>query len=195
MGEGATMHALLDMQRSWTFEELQRALPEDADWRRYEIVDGALVVSPSARSLHEVVCARLRDAIRDAVPDGSMAIGSMAIELGRSYRIPDLVVASTDVMLADVALLRPADVALAVEVVSPSSRTTDRITKQAEYGAGGIPGYWRVETEPEVTLTAYALRSGTSTYAELGTWGAGQISEIDRPFSVRIPIDALLARD
>ncbi len=43
---------------------------------------------------------------------------------------------------------------------SPTSRTHDRITKPAQYAAGGVPAYWRVETVPEVSLTAYVLTPG-----------------------------------
>ena len=47
-----------------------------------------------------------------------------------------------------VALVVPADVLLAIEIESPSSVTTDRITKPAQYAAGGIGHFWRLETAP-----------------------------------------------
>lgn len=81
-------------------------------------------------------------------------------------------------------------VAVAVEVVSPSSRAMDRVLKPAKYAAAGIPGYWRVESDP-ISLTAYTLRDGR--YAELGSWGAGDIAEIAEPFTVRIDVQSLLA--
>lgn len=34
---------------------------------------------------------------------------------------------------------------LVVEIVSPDSRTADRVVKPAKYASGGIPEYWRVE--------------------------------------------------
>ena len=53
---------------------------------------------------------------------------------------------------------RPAEhYALVVEVVSPSSRKTDRFFKPIEYAAAGVPAYWRVETEPELVIVVPSL--------------------------------------
>ncbi len=51
----------------------------------------------------------------------------------------------------------PADVVLAIEVVSPSTKTTDRFAKPGEYAAAGIPCYWRIERDP-LHVFAYQLR-------------------------------------
>jgi hypothetical protein len=67
----------------------------------------------------------------------------------------------------------------------------DRFTKPAVYAANGIPIYLRVETEPDVTLTAYELRPGAHAYTELGTWGPGETAHLTDPFPVDIPIDAI----
>jgi hypothetical protein len=48
-----------------------------------------------------------------------------------------------------------------------------------------------VETDPTVSLTAYTLHPGAERYTELGTWGRGEVAEIDQPFAARIEIDAL----
>jgi len=85
------LQPVLEMQQVWTFEDLQ-ALPEDVDWRRYEIVDGALVVSPSTSPRHEFACAQVEAAIRPMMPAAVMVLGPSAIDLRPSYRIPDLVV-------------------------------------------------------------------------------------------------------
>ncbi len=162
---------MLDVQHTWTFEDLER-LPE-ADPRSYEIVDGALVVSPAPGVDHEFVCTYLRDAVRSAVPATYAVTGPLNLDLHPSYRIPDLCVVSRTLFGQRRKLVTSEDLLLVVEVVSPGSVTTDRITKPAQYAAAGIPAYWRVETEPSVSLTAYTLPTGASVYAELGTWGAG----------------------
>jgi Uma2 family endonuclease len=184
------MSAIAQLQHVWTFEDLQ-ALPEDADWRHYEIVDGALVVSPSTATRHEFVSDDLRALLREAGRPGFRVIGPMAVDLHPSYRIPDLIVVRAELAKTNVNPLPAADVQLIVEVVSPGSRTTDRITKPAQYAAAGIPVYLRVETEPDVTLSAYGLAPGATVYAELGTWGPGEVAHLDAPFQVDIPIDAI----
>jgi len=92
----------------------------------------------------------------------------------------------------DMALLQVADVELAIEIVSPGSLTTDRITKPAQYAAAGIPAFWRVETAQQVSVTAYALQPGHTVYTELGTWTEGQVMRLAEPFELKLAIDDLV---
>lgn len=187
------MQQLLDLPQTWTFDDLQQ-LPEELDWRRYEIVDGALVVSPSADVDHEFVGEQLRAALRGELPVDLWFGGPLTVDLDPSYRIPDLVVIPRSLVGHRRKLLQPAEIRLAIEIVSPSSRTTDRVTKPAQYASAGIREYWRVEIDPEVSLTAYTLSPGAETYTELGTWRSGERAHLDQPFPVSIDIGALTPR-
>ena len=77
----------------------------------------------------------------------------------------------------------PAAVGLVVEVVSPSSRKTDRFAKPGEYAEAGVDLFWRVETEPDLLLVAYRLSGGSheqvATVSDVGLapapWGAVQV--------------------
>jgi Uncharacterized protein conserved in cyanobacteria len=191
MGSEVAMAALaVEKHQVWTFEDLQ-ALPEDVDWRRYEIVDGSLVVSPPVFTRHEFVSAMVRRELdRAGMPD-CLTIGPMAIDLHPSYRIPDLIVVSAELGQANFNPLPAIHAQLVVEVVSPGSRTTDRVTKPAQYAAADIPVYLRVETEPDVTLTVYELEPGATVYTERGTYGPGETAHLDRPFTADIPVDAI----
>jgi Uma2 family endonuclease len=189
---------LVEPHRVWTFADLDAWLPEydDAgnqiDWRRFEILDGALVVSPSAAPRHEITTMRLAAALQPSVPSGYEVVGALGIDLGdTTYLVPDLVVVPTRIYFGEAKIVQPADALLAVEVVSPSSHTMDRITKPARYAQAGVRAFWRVETDPDVSLTAYSLPTGADHYDELGTWTRGQVAEIDQPFAARIEIDAL----
>jgi Uma2 family endonuclease len=193
--DGAVMSAmseLADPRRVWTIDELYRWLPENVDPRCFEIVDGALIVSPPADFHHEFVIDQLRIALRPYLPADLWVGGPAGVDLAPSYRVPDLVVVSRELITERRKSALAAEVSLAVEVVSPSSRSTDRIMKPAQYAAAGIGAYWRVETEPDVTLTAYALDAGADVYTELGSWGPGQVARIERPFPVDVPIDSLI---
>lgn len=172
---------------TWTFEDL---LLFSGQGGRQEIVDGALVMSPSPGRRHETVSTLLRHALHHAVAPGRVALGPISVDMNPTYREPDLVV--VDRVGDDTAKLQVADVHLVVEVVSPGSRTTDRITKPAQYAAAGIPAYWKVETDGEVSITAYALREGDTVYAELGTWGEGETLRVSEPFDVELDIDDLV---
>lgn len=186
------MSQLADLPRVWTHADLDGALPEDADWRRFEIVDGALLVTPSASRRHEIISTRLRLVIAPATPPGFDVIGPFGLDLAPSYRIPDLIVVPTVAVTGRPDLAVPDEALLVVEIESPSSRTTDRVTKPAEYATAGLRAYWRVESDPEVTLTAYHLPVGADTYVELGRWGPGETAVLAAPFPIRVPIDAIV---
>jgi Uma2 family endonuclease len=183
------MQPTVPIRREWTVDDLHTL--EDEDWRRYEIVDGALVVSPSAATAHEIASEEVRAAIRATMPMTYRVIGPVGVELDRrNYRIPDLVVAWRERLRTRPVSLRPADIVLVVEVVSPGSMTTDRITKPAQYAAAGIAHYWRVETDP-ISVTAYRLTPGTNTYTEVASWRGGEIARLSSPFPVQIVMDSL----
>lgn len=164
---------------AWTVDDL----PDDD--RRYEIVDGSLIMSPAPTTRHDVVIARLLRILSTQLAEPDRVLGPAGLTFApTSYRVPDLVVVRAGVPLWDAQSLGPADLELAVEVVSPSSVSTDRITKPAQYAAAGIPAYWRVETDPGLTLTVYTLREGAEVYTEIGHWAENETAAISEPFVV-----------
>jgi Uma2 family endonuclease len=189
------MSAFAEPHHVWTFDDLL-ALPEqidgsDVNWRGFEILDGALVVSPSAAMRHEVVSARLRRLLDNVGLPGFETVGPISVDLEPSYLNPDLVIVTRQTAGTQVLPVPTAAALAVVEVVSPNSWTMDRFTKPAVYAANGIRVYLRVETEPDVTLTAYELPEGSDVYAETGTWGPGETAHLTAPFAVDIPIDAI----
>lgn len=66
----------------------------------------------------------------------------------------------------------PPEITLTVEVVSPGSRTQDRLHKPAEYAEAGIGHYWRVEIRPELVVHTYRLGE-TGRYLETGLFAVG----------------------
>jgi Uma2 family endonuclease len=152
---------------SWTLDDLPR-LPDDG--RRYEIVDGSLHVTPAPAYLHQFYCGWLYEALVVYRPPGVVTLpGGNVLLPGEPTRllVPDvLAVRITDFNPAGRPLAVPAfAVALAVEVVSPSSTTHDRFTKPALYAEAGIPHFWRVEDGKDgPTVHVYALATGTEPH-------------------------------
>lgn len=171
----------------WTAEDLA-SLPEDE--QRYEIIDGQLMMVPAPGIAHQRIVARLQQLVRTAIDSPLDCVENIGIDLSPSYRIPDLVVFDTTDLEPRAIKLAPSRVVLAVEVVSPSSVTNDRITKPAQYAAARIPAYWRVETEGTLLLTACTLHD--DTYAEVGTWREGETADLVEPFLIRIEVDSLV---
>lgn len=141
-------------QRVWTVDDLDD-LPDDG--LRREALDGRLVVTPPRSALYQEVVFRLESQLRrQATPDWRV-LHEQAVRLGSDWRIPDLLVVRADLPLTR-HTYDPGEVGLVVEVVSPATVRTDRLVKPAEYAAARLERFWRVETDPAVTVAAYELR-------------------------------------
>jgi Uma2 family endonuclease len=68
-------------------------MPDDG--RRYELLDGVLVVSPRPTTVHQAVAGRLHAILSRICPEGLLAVPEPALQLGpQSEFDPDLVVVS-----------------------------------------------------------------------------------------------------
>jgi len=152
------MSTPLDLPGPWTFDDLAGAAD---DGRRYEVVDGALLVSPMETGFNEEVGLRLFRQLDRQAPSGWQAVLQSGIRLGRDGRVPDVGLVRSVLPVGRRQVGRPAEhYALVVEVVSPSSRKQDRFFKPLEYAAAGVPAFWRVETEPELYVVVHELVEG-----------------------------------
>ncbi|MBW3638284.1 MAG: Uma2 family endonuclease [Actinobacteria bacterium] len=90
---------------------------------------------------------------------------------------PDLVVLPKDRSLPD---RRPF---LVVEILSPSTRATDRTLKHHVFEQGGVPSFWLVDPlTPSVTVLE--LRDGA--YAETAVVTGDESYDTERPYPVRL---------
>ena len=134
-----------------------------------EIVDGMVVVSPSASKRHNRLARMLANALDVAAGPDWNADTDFDVRLQDvplTNRRPDVVVYRADTI--DVTPTRPEHVLLVAEIVSPGSETTDRIVKLDQYARAGIPFYWRVEltaTGIPVVYT-YLLDSASRRYRD-----------------------------
>ena len=169
--------------RDWTWADLQE-LPDDG--RRYEIIDGSLHVSAAPTPWHQLVAGELVAALRLAAPPEFAAVQTLDVDFEDSVLEPDVLVISRAAVTPDTRRLRPSDVAVAVEVESPSSRRMDRLAKPSVYAAAGIPAYWRVVLdEPDApAVVVHALDDGV--YREVVTVRAGESVIVDVPFPVEL---------
>lgn len=169
--------------RDWTWADLQE-IP--ADGHRYEIVDGSLHVSPSPSRPHQVAAGRIVRLLADAAPDDLEVVATVDVVMDRNVLEPDVVVLPAELAYRTEGPLKSADVLLAVEVVSPSSRRMDRLVKPAVLADAGVPAYWRVELEGTGTpaVTVYEL-AGTA-YREVTSVAAGSTAVVDVPFRVEL---------
>nr|WP_239098386.1 Uma2 family endonuclease [Micromonospora qiuiae] len=171
----------------YTLEDLL-ALPDDAP--RVELVDGVIQVTPSPTLGHQDISFLLASWLRSHAPAHLRATQAVGVALSHNTsRQPDVLLCRAG-LASDRSRLRPADVVLAVEVVSPGTRRVDRFAKPGEYAAAGIPFYWRVEQNP-VHLYAYRLGDrigpGGERQYELVVDSA-ELIELSDPFDIKLPI-------
>ncbi|GGM38935.1 hypothetical protein GCM10011608_24570 [Micromonospora sonchi] len=143
----------------YTLEDLL-ALPDDAP--RVELVDGVIQVTPSPTLGHQDISSLLWLWLwlRSHAPAHLRATQAVGVGLSHNTsRQPDVVLCRAG-LPSDRSRLRPTDVVLAVEVVSPGTRRVDRFAKPGEYAAAGIPFYWRSSRTP-CTCTRTASETGS----------------------------------
>lgn len=134
-----------------------------------EIVDGMVLVSPSASKRHNRLARLLANALDVAAGPDWNADTDFDVRLQDvplNNRRPDVTVYRAETI--DVTPTRPEHVLLVVEVVSPGSETTDRIVKADQYAKAGIQFYWRVEhaATGAPLLYTYVLDPATKRYRE-----------------------------
>jgi Uma2 family endonuclease len=134
------------------------------DGRRYELLDGALVVSPSPRPLHQRVSKRLQRQLEAYFEEkglGEVFNAPVDVILGfHDVVVPDLVVVTTPTQVTDRAI--EGSPTLIVEVLSPSTGTRDRNLKAERYAALDVAHYWIVDPARK-TLECYKLERGRYT--------------------------------
>lgn len=167
----------------WSEEDLL-GLPDDG--QRYEVVEGALLVSPPPGGPHQRSSYRLTRVLDDAMPPDLTVVEAMGVRLPENTTlIPDVLVAERDAVLANRSgILDAAVVRLVVEIVSPGSKITDRLTKPSLYARAGIPCFWRVEPEEGPALVAYHLEG--ASYVEVASARPGKRLVVDEPLRVSL---------
>ena len=148
------------LQGNWT-SDMYAALPDDG--RCYEVVRGVLMMSPAPESAHQGIIQRISSYLDERV---------FVPRLGLVFTNPiDVVLSSRTTVQPDVLVVLKKHVNrvqpkrilgapdLAVEVISPSSATYDRLVKYSVYEQVGVPEYWLVNAS-EQTIEVFVLEEG-----------------------------------
>ena len=140
----------------FTFEEYLTY--NDGTDNRYELEDGELILMNPATGRHALIIYFLNNAFvaeinRLNLPWVALQTIGVRTALNRS-RIPDLCVITRDQILEKLDVSAVIESAIiAVEIVSPESRTRDYRFKRSEYSVVGISEYWIVDPiEQKVTV-------------------------------------------
>ncbi len=175
----------------FTYEEYRTAPPD----KRYELLDGDLVLGPAPNLRHQEVQARLGRRLAQFVEERA---------LGKFYFAPcDVVLSDTDVVQPDLLfvsrerdhLLSGGDNVrgapdLVIEILSPATAERDRGYKRVLYARHGVAEYWLIDP-PAETVWIHCLRNGTLALAH--TFGREQTLRSPLLAGFEVALDAIFA--
>nr|MDT0664330.1 Uma2 family endonuclease [Micromonospora sp. DSM 115978] len=161
----------------FTVDDLDE-MPDDG--RRYELVDGVLLVSPSPRWEHQSGASRLGAVLVGACPHDFEVLQPIDVRRGdRTSVQPDLSVVRAETLLPGERFA--AVPVLAVEILSPSSLGVDKLLKRDVYARLGVPRYWIIDLDrPSVTV----LELDDGAYREGTVVQGDDLLDVSQPFPV-----------
>jgi Uma2 family endonuclease len=170
---------LLPQSRPLTAADLE-TMPDDG--HRYELIDGALIVTPSPAVPHQRVVGNLHVVLRQACPpDLEVMLAPLDITVSDVTVLqPDLLVAPRSTLGGRKMVGLPV---LAVEVLSPSTRLIDLNLTRAAYERAAVAAYWVVDPDP-VSLTAWHLVD--DAYVQHDQVDAGAVFRTGVPFELSL---------
>ena len=137
--------------------------------KRYQLLDGEMILAPSPVTRHQRILRRLGRAIDDWVA---------ANRAGEVFFAPyDVVLSNNDVAQPDLlfvsntrsGIITEANIQgapdLVVEILSPTTQQYDRGYKQALYGRHGVREYWLVDPDAETVEVQVASDQGLQSHA------------------------------
>jgi Uma2 family endonuclease len=177
--------------RPYTRADLED-MPDDG--RRYEIIDGVLIVSAAPGRLHQRAVGRMYRLLDDAcTPEFEVLMAPFAVGLADDTEMEPDVVVGRIVDFTDRDL--PAAPALAVEVLSHSTKLIDLNVKKERLRRAGTPAYWVVDPSArpaEARLIAWELVE--HEYRQVADVSGDEAFEATVPFPVRVVPAELVCR-
>lgn len=162
----------------WTVDDLDD-FPEGST-TRYELIDGALIVSSEPSLQHQRVNLLLARLLQDHVPEGFEVFLPVDVRLSPFRQIaPDVTVVRRE----DATGRRLSGLpVLVVEVQSPSTRAIDLALKRQVLQEAGVPSYWLVDPDDGV-VTVLELQDGV--YVEVAR---GTSVTVQQPFPITVTL-------
>lgn len=163
------------LPRTFTVADLY-AMPESEQGERQELIDGALVVNPAPTWRHQLISSKLNFYLTAHVMANQLGWVNSAPGLhidDRTYVIPDVVYISRERGSIVGAVNIEAAPDLACEILSPSTRRHDVLTKRALYARIGVREYWVIDPDA-LTIVVLALEEGR--FIDLPQIATGMVS-------------------
>jgi Uma2 family endonuclease len=177
--------------RKMTADEFLELPIQDSHGRREELIHGELIVSPRPFSLHANVLLKLAALLMDHVQKHDLGIVLPEIDIvfeDDDVRSPDIAYYKKDRAHLVKTRRISAMPNLAVEILSTTRPSYDRIDKFKHYQKHLIPFYWIVDPE-EQTIEAWTLENGK--YTDAGRAAKDQVASFPPFPDLQIPLKSL----
>ena len=145
------------------------------DDKRYELIDGELLLSPSPKTAHQRLEGKLVNHLYNFVEDaglGEVFFAPFDVYFNETNVVqPDIIFVSSEraLIVNDDNIRGAPD--LVVEILSPSTANRDRVLKRALYAEHGVREFWIADTDAE-TITVFLL--GDAGFELAAIYGEGQ---------------------
>ena len=169
--------------RGFTWEDLQ-SIPDEDHWR-YELVDGSLLVSPSPNKFHQLCVFNVGVLLDRNCPPHLQVLTApfdFTPQIGVVLQ-PDVLMMDWERSDFNRTYVAPL---LVVEVLSPGTRTTDRVLKRAVYAEHGVPSYWIMDVTDPARPSLLALELVDRDYEVVADVHGEGTATLERPFPVTV---------
>ncbi|MEM2493637.1 MAG: Uma2 family endonuclease [Nitrososphaerota archaeon] len=175
-------------QIQFTYEDY-KSLPY-SETKRYELIEGELIMVPSPDTEHQDIVGNLFRALSDHVTEhrlGKVYVAPLDVVLGDEEEVvqPDILYISHQRrgIITREEIRGAPD--LVVEVLSPSTAQRDRTLKKKVYARHGVQEYWIVDPQAQ-TVEVYEWRP--KGFERVGLYGAEQMLTSRILPTLRIPL-------
>jgi Uma2 family endonuclease len=139
--------------------------------KHIELVDGEIVVSPAAASIHYLIARKLSMLFEQhgliAEIEANLILIDERPGQKALVRQPDVYVTRTE---PELLFQHAENILLVAEIVSPGSAITDWVEKMSEYAEAGIEQYWIVDIFSDGSPHLYTFRLKLGGYGEREYW-------------------------
>lgn len=147
-----------------------KGLPE-SETKRYELLEGELIMVPSPSTYHQRISGNLEFLLRDFIEKnklGEVLYAPLDVHLGEDVVQPDILFISKErsKIITEEEIHGAPD--LVIEIFSPATAERDRTYKETLYARHGVREYWLVDPE-EKTIEVMTL--GKAGFENFGTYG------------------------
>jgi Uma2 family endonuclease/predicted DNA-binding transcriptional regulator AlpA len=157
--------------KAYTYQDYL-ALPEEPGFR-YEVLEGQLIKEPSPNLLHQRISRELEFILisyfREVDPRGEIFNAPLDVTFQDTTVVqPDILYVSGNQLEIMKQTRIDGAPTLTIEIISDSSRRTDRVRKLQIYQKAGVQHYWLVNPQDK-TFECFALKDGVYSLVVIET--------------------------